>query len=69
MVFLKPWASESDGYYLLEDAGAGQTKVTWGFKGSNKFPTSILMMFYNMDKAVGKDFEEGLTSLKQILEA
>lgn len=29
---------------------------------------SIVMLFMNMDKAVGKDFEEGLASLKEILE-
>jgi len=29
---------------------------------------SIFMLFMNMDKTVGKDFEEGLDSLKQILE-
>jgi hypothetical protein len=45
-----------------------QTNVTWGFSGRNKFPFSIFMLFMNMDKAVGKDFEEGLKSLKQQLE-
>jgi hypothetical protein len=42
--------------------------VTWGFSGKNKFPFSIMMLFMNMDKAVGKDFEEGLDNLKSILE-
>jgi hypothetical protein len=27
-----------------------------------------MMLFMNMDKAVGKDFEEGLASLKRIME-
>ena len=45
-----------------------QTKVTWGFSGENKFPVNIFMLFYNMDKAAGKDFEEGLNSLKALLE-
>ena len=44
------------------------TKVIWGFSGKNKFPMSIMMLFMSMDKAIGKDFEEGLASLKQILE-
>lgn len=66
--FLKPFKSTSDAYLLTEDAGGGRTKVTWGFSGENKFPMSIMMLFMNMDKAVGKDFEEGLSSLKQILE-
>ncbi len=68
LVFLKPWKSESNGYYTVEDAGPGQTKVVWGFSGNNKFPATVFMNFFNMDKAVGKDFEEGLESLKKILE-
>lgn len=66
--FLKPWKSTSDAYLITEDAGNGNTKVTWGFSGKNKFPVSIMMMFMNMDKAVGGDFEEGLSSLKGLLE-
>ncbi len=66
--FLKPWKSTSDAYLVTEDAGSGNTKVTWGFSGKNKFPTSIFMLFMNMDKAVGGDFEEGLASLKALLE-
>ncbi|WP_297792149.1 SRPBCC family protein [uncultured Eudoraea sp.] len=66
--FLKPWKSQSDAYLKVNEAGSGETEVTWGFTGKNKFPMSIMMLFMNMDKAVGKDFEEGLASLKAILE-
>lgn len=67
--FFKPWKSESDALTKVEDAGEGKTKVTWGFSGINKVPANIFMMLYNVDKHVGKDFEEGLTSLKDILES
>ena len=66
--FFKPWKSQSDAYLRVEYLGDERTKVTWGFSGKNKFPFSIFMLFFNMDKAVGKDFEEGLASLKHILE-
>ena len=66
--FLKPWKSTSDAYLTTESIGADTTKVTWGFSGKNTFPNSIFMLFMNMDKAVGGDFEEGLASLKSILE-
>ena len=66
--FLKPMKSVSTGYIRTEDEGEGKTKVIWGFHGDNKFPMSIMMLFFNMDKAVGKDFEEGLENLKSILE-
>lgn len=65
--FLKPFKSVSNGYFTTEKEGAG-TKVTWGFYGTHKMPVNVMMMFFNMDKAVGKDFEEGLADLKTVLE-
>ena len=62
--FLKPWKSESMGYFDLEDKGDNSTQVKWGFYGTNKVPMNIMMLFFNLDKAVGKDFEEGLAHLK-----
>jgi len=66
--FFKPWKSQSDCYLEVEETSLGHTEVTWGFSGRNKFPMSIMMLFMSMDKMVGKDFEEGLASLKTKLE-
>lgn len=66
--FLKPWKSESDAYINLEQDNKASTKVTWGFSGVNKIPFNVFFLFFNMDKTVGKDFQEGLDRLKQILE-
>jgi hypothetical protein len=66
--FLKPWESQSLGYINTESVGTG-TKVTWGFSGENKFPMSIMMLFMDMDAAVGPDFEKGLAKMKTILES
>ena len=66
--FLKPWKSESDCYFETKDTGSDATEVTWGFSGKNKFPFSIMMLFMSMDKMVGKDFEQGLSTLKSLLE-
>jgi len=65
--FLKPFKSTSDAYLRVAVDGKG-TLVTWGFSGENKFPISIFMLFMNMDKTVGKDFEYGLNKLQKILE-
>ena len=67
--FLKPWKSTSDCYLEVEESSENTTRVKWGFKGKNKFPMSIMMFFMSMDKMVGKDFEEGLRSLKSQLES
>ena len=66
--FIKPWKSKSEAYLRVVALESNQTNVTWGFKGKNQFPFSIFMLFMSIDKAVGKDFEEGLTNLKQQLE-
>ncbi|KAB5492188.1 MULTISPECIES: SRPBCC family protein [Flagellimonas] len=66
--FLKPFKSTSDAYLVTESLDGSRTKVTWGFSGHNKFPMTIMMLFMSMDKAVGKDFEEGLRNLKTTLE-
>ena len=66
--FYKPWKSSSNAFLVVEDLGKMQTKVIWGLFGRNKFPISIFMLFFNMEKSVGNDFEEGLYSLKLLLE-
>jgi len=65
--FFKPWKSESDAFIAVAGSGDG-SKVTWGFSGNNKFPFSIMTLFISMDKMMGKDFENGLQSLKENLE-
>ena len=65
--FLKPFKSISQGFFDLEETN-GKTKVTWGFYGTHKAPINVMMLFFNMEKAVGKDFEEGLSDLKIELE-
>lgn len=66
--FNKPWKSTSNAFLAVEDLGNMQTKVIWGFLGRNKFPSSIFMLFFNIEKSVGNDFEQGLFNLKRILE-
>ena len=69
MRFYKPWKSQSDAYLTTRAIDQNKTEVVWGFKGVNKMPSNIFFLFFNMDKTVGKDFEEGLNDLKQILES
>jgi hypothetical protein len=66
--FFKPWKSQSIGTLLVDKVEDDKTMVTWGFSGKNPIPFNIFMLFFNMDKTVGKDFEEGLNDLKRILE-
>lgn len=65
--FLKPFKSTSIGFLKVQKKDEG-TEVTWGFKGENKFPVTIMMVFMDMDKTIGKDFEKGLEKFKAYIE-
>ena len=66
--FMKPFKSTSEAYFVTELVSDNQTKVTWGFKGKMNYPMNLMLLFLNMEKMIGKDFESGLKNLKIILE-
>jgi hypothetical protein len=66
--FLKPFESKADAYLTTESIDPNQTKVKWGFTGDMPRPLNLMLLVMDMDKEVGKDFNEGLNSLKTILE-
>jgi effector-binding domain-containing protein len=65
--FMTPMESQADGFVRLTEA-AGGTTVTWAMFGQDPFPWNIMLLFMNMDKMIGKDFERGLAMLKEISE-
>ena len=67
--FKKPFESTSDAYMITEPVSESQTKVKWGFTGAMPKPMNLMMLFFDMDKEVGKDFDEGLSNLKKKLES
>lgn len=68
LLFLKPYKSLSLNYMAVKEVEPDRTKMVWGVRGAHRFPASVMLLFYGMDRAVGKDFEEGLQNLKTILE-
>lgn len=66
--FKQPFESTADAYLITEAAGENVTKVKWGFNGSMPRPFNLMCLVVDMDKELGKDFEEGLSSLKTVLE-
>ncbi len=65
--FVKPFKSSSTATFSLEPQGAG-TRVTWEMAGPAPFVSKIMQVFFNMDKMIGKDFEQGLADLKAVTE-
>ncbi len=51
-------------YFQLEETAPDQTKVTWGLTGRSPYPLNLMNLFFD----VGRDFEQGLVNLKNVLE-
>ena len=67
--FNEPFESKSDAYMITEATGPTTTKVKWGFATTFPRPMNVMLLVVDMDQMMGKDFEEGLSSLKAIMEA
>jgi uncharacterized protein YndB with AHSA1/START domain len=65
--FLKPMRAENMAEFTLKEAG-GATDVTWAMTGASPFTSKVFDTLMNMDRMVGRDFEEGLANLKAISE-
>lgn len=66
--FIKPFENKATTYMITEKISENQTRVKWGFSGKMKYPMNIMLLFMNMEKMVGNDFQTGLSNLKNILE-
>jgi len=67
IVFLTPYKSEAQAYVILVSEG-NRTKATWGFTSVIPYPFTIMKLIMNMEEAIGKDYQEGLTRLKNLSE-
>ena len=67
--FKEPWESKANTYITTESTGENQTKVKWGMNGEVPRPMNVLLRLYSMDQLIGKDYQEGLDTLKTKLEA
>jgi hypothetical protein len=67
--FFEPFASVADVGFDVVPAGAGEVKATWSMDGHNGFVMKAMGVFTNMDKMIGKDFDDGLANLKRVVEA
>lgn len=65
--FLKPMRATSTATFTFTKVG-DDTKVTWAMDGENTLPSKVAHLFFNMDKALGAEFERGLDKLKSAAE-
>ncbi len=65
--FTKPQKGTAESTFTLKESN-GTTSVTWNFVLATPRPWNIFNLFYSLDKNMGKDFEEGLATLKTAIE-
>ena len=65
--FLKPFKADNVTEFTLTPTAKG-THFKWEMRGQTPFMLRVMKLFFNMDKIVGKDFENGLSNLKAIVE-
>jgi len=66
--FIKPFKATNIAEFTFTQDG-NQTAVTWSMTGTNNFIGKAMALVMNFDKMVGGQFEQGLASLKSIVEA
>jgi hypothetical protein len=65
--FIAPFEGHNMADLDLQAQGAG-THIIWGMHGPAPFLSKLFSVFVNMDRMIGKDFEDSLANLKAILE-
>src|SRR5690606_32258657 len=55
-------------YKGLKELDENKTKMVCGIRGNLAFPLSVIALMHPVDKAYGKQLEEGLKNLKTVLE-
>jgi hypothetical protein len=65
--FVKPFEAHNDVEFTLVPKGDA-TEVTWAMNGPVPFMAKIIHVIMDMDKMVGRDFEDGLANLKALAE-
>src|SRR5262249_18024792 len=66
--FSRPFKANNQVNFKLAPSDGG-TRVSWIMDGKNNFITKAMSIFMDMDKMVGKDFEQGLANLNTLAQA
>jgi hypothetical protein len=68
LAFVRPMEDNAEALFTFKPEGE-KTNVTWSMTGTNSFIEKAFCMFVDLDKMIGDKFEEGLVSMKGIVES
>ncbi|WNG59286.1 SRPBCC family protein [Archangium gephyra] len=66
--FSEPFAATNTAFFTFKPTGEGNIQVTWAMEGNNTFLGKAMSLFMDMDGMIGKDFEQGLATIKTLTE-
>lgn len=66
--FTRPKKGKAESIFHLVETNPATTTVTWNFNMATPRPWNIFNLLYNLDEQIGKDFDDGLTALKTMVE-
>jgi len=67
--FYAPFESIDPAFMTTEALDQNQTLVQWGFDGHLDYPMNLMFLFLDFETMIANDLNQGLTQLKQVLEA
>ena len=68
IIFTEPFESTMQTSMLFAPVDSSSTKVTWNFRGDMNYPFNVMLLVYDMEKSLGKDLQQGLNNLKELME-
>lgn len=71
LTFIKPFEDNAKSFISLEESevnGVKSTLVKWGFISHRKFMGKLMQAVLNLEKMLGKDLQQSLVNLKNLIE-
>jgi uncharacterized protein YndB with AHSA1/START domain len=65
--FFRPMEAHNTAEFTLTPQG-DSTQLVWAMHGPNPYLGKVIHVFFSMDSMVGKDFEQGLATIKALAE-
>jgi hypothetical protein len=65
---IKPFEAHNQAEFSLQPTADGATEVSWRMHGPATFVSKLMGLFIDMDRMVGRDFEDGLQNLRRLAE-
>ncbi|WP_175405864.1 SRPBCC family protein [Shewanella sp. MEBiC00475] len=66
--FISPFEANEPAYMTTATINSNQTKVDWGFSGHFDYPANLMFLFFDFETMIGSDLQQGLDTLKVVLE-